>query len=212
MLYTDEDVSQIKKRAEVLTLLARSDNVSAEQLSLLNTMFEREASSNVKQVPALSEYDRFLTAVLDMQEKERESERGRQADLKKTGAELEERKRRLEQQLQQREELDAQLQEIRDRGKKVLELEQEAQTLKQKISAHEEAAAKLDVDKEVSTLVDNDKSLALQQAELETLERDYLEAEKNVFALMKEISTVGESNTGLLKLCEQLMKKIEAKK
>ena len=66
-----------------------------------------------------------------------------------------------------------------------------------------------DVAVDISEIVNNDKTIALQKREISALEEQYLESEQNVFQLEKEIEVVQEGNDELLKICEGLMSKIE---
>lgn len=80
-----------------------------------------------------------------------------------------------------------------------------------RISAFDEGIAKLerDVAVDISKLVDDDRHIALQRAELEALEKEYLLTEQQIFSLKRDVNTVSESNAELLKICDGLMKKIE---
>ncbi len=121
-----------------------------------------------------------------------------------------------------------------DRAKQSLvTLETHAAALRSKILAMDEAAAKVPVDVDVSALVQvdeqkkkkrkkkfdkenqtrkkNDQTLALQRAELASLETQYLGAEQSTFALHRDIRTVKEGNAELLRICDDLMRRIEMK-
>ena len=58
--YSEEDVSSIKRRAEILALLARSENVSRDQLHLLRDVTKDEQSRNAVVGPVVDAYSRFL--------------------------------------------------------------------------------------------------------------------------------------------------------
>ena len=211
MLYSEEDVEQIKKRAEVLSLLARSDNVSEEQLRLIKGLYQQEARHNRQSLPALEEYERFLNGVLELQGAELDQERQKTAQLQAARANLEKRKKALDEQLGSRHELDAQRARVDEAKARAAEAEQEMGRLRSQIVANEESLTKLNVT-DVSTLVEQDKGLALQRAELATLEKEYLKAEETIFSLSRDLRDVGESNAELLRICDQLMKKMEARK
>lgn len=210
MLYTAEDVEEIKRRAEQLTLL-RSDTVSGEQLSLLRQQCERETRANRQRLPALAEYDAFLSGVESMQGSERQQLQQRGATLREQTVQLQKREAALDETLARRTQLDALRAQIAEAKLRREMADKAVLTMQSQITGHEEALSKLNVT-DVSELVAQDAKLALQKAELETLEREYLRSEESIFALSRDLRTVGESNAELLRICDQLMKKIEAKK
>ena len=210
-MYTDEDVELIKKRAETLSLLSRADNVTSEQLANLRTLASEESLRNRAHVPALAEYDRFLTSVLELQAGERQDEENRTKKLGLKADELRQRNQALESQLESRSDLDAQRTQIAQVKAETEAAISATHALQAKISGNEEAMGKISVT-EVSAIVDHDRTLQMQRAELDMLEREYLKTEETIFALTRDSRAVGESNDELLRICDQLMKKAEAKK
>ena len=210
-MYTDEDVELIKKRAETLSLLSRADNVTSEQLANLRTLAGEESLRNRAHVPALAEYDRFLTSVLELQAGERQDEENRAKKLGQTADELRQRNQALESQLESRSDLDAQRTQIAQVKAETEAAISATHALQAKISGNEEAMGKISVT-EVSAIVDHDRTLQMQRAELDMLEREYLKTEETIFALTRDSRAVGESNDELLRICDQLMRKAEAKK
>ncbi len=71
MIYSDDDVAELKKRAQVLAMLTRSDNVTEEQMALLRSLWHQQHLDNARDVPALSHYAAFLESVVAMHKQER---------------------------------------------------------------------------------------------------------------------------------------------
>ena len=209
MLYSSEDVEELKKRAHVLAMLTRSDNVTPEQLQLLKKMHDSESRLNAANVPALAHYRAFLESLVATQQAERAAEAERHADLARKVDALRQKNATLEEAARSRREVDAaqaQAAALQERAQRARE---EAEVAKSKLVATEEAMAKLNVDVDISAMVERDKALALQRVELESLEKQYLEAEQSTFALHRDIRTVGEGNAELLRICTDLMQRIE---
>jgi ABC-type glutathione transport system ATPase component len=81
MIYNEEDVAELKKRAQVLAMLTRSDNVTAEQLALLRQLCEKEQRVNAVNAPALAHYQGFLEGVLALHERDKQEQRQRLTTL-----------------------------------------------------------------------------------------------------------------------------------
>ncbi len=208
-MFSDDDVVELKKRALVLSMLTRADNVTPEQLQLLRQLQESEARRNTVDVPALAHYRAFLDNLVSLQQAERVAEAERHAVLSRQVAALRERNVALEEASKARREVEAlqtQAAQLRARAERAREA---AEIAHSNLVATEEAIEKESGDVDVSALVERDKSLALQRAELESLEKQYLTAEQSTFALHRDVRTVAEGNAELLRICTDLMHRIE---
>jgi thiamine kinase-like enzyme len=153
MIYNDEDVAELKKRAQVLALLTRSDNVTSEQVLLLQSLWEKEARVNARNTPALDHYRSFLESLVKMQEGERMAEQSRHDVMNNELAELRKRNSMLESFVKNRHEVE-EVQRLVERAKERRGAAQaQASALTSKILAIEEATNKLVIDLDIGNLV-----------------------------------------------------------
>jgi chromosome segregation ATPase len=197
-----------------MTLLARSDNVSPEQVARLQELLEAETKHSAQHViPALKTYDDFLTKLVEAQKSELEAARKR-GTIEQENSRLLEAKRKLDDMEQDKRVLNTQKSELAKLKGDIQDTNAEIDSLTKKEIGFEEGISKLerDLKKDISDMVEGDKVVALQKAELEAIEKEYLQAEQSIFDLQRDIKMVSENNSDLLRLCDSLMKKIEETK
>lgn len=153
MIYNEDDVAELKKRAQVLAMLTNTNSVTPEQVALLRSLVEKEHRQNARNVPALDHYRRFLEDVVRIQENERASEQKRHESLQRELAELKRRNEALEAASNDRRELEKELSETDRLRDKLRASEAQANLLRSKILATEEAASKVPLEVDVSALV-----------------------------------------------------------
>ncbi len=209
--FSEEDKEHITRRAEVLALLARPDNVSREQLSLLSSVTADEAARNAAAAPVLNVYVRFLSDLAAQQRAVVEAAQLHTAAAKREHDALQARleaMRDVDEQRSANAAAAADLVRVQARTQDVLAA---IDVAKRRQAAHEDGIAKLEreVAVDIARLVEDDQRIALQRAELEALEKEYLLTEQRVFSLQRDANTVSESNAELMKICDTLMRRLE---
>lgn len=209
--FSEEDREHVARRAEVLALLARPDNVSREQLALLSRVTADERARNVSSVPVLDVYARFVADLAAQQRAALVAAQERTAVAKHEHDALQARLAALHGIDAQRSANAAASAELMRTQARTQDLIAAIDDARKRQTAHEEGIARLEreVAVDISRIVDDDQRIALQRAELEALEKEYLLTEQRVFSLQRDAKTVADSNAELMKICDALMRRLE---
>lgn len=210
--YSEEDVAAVRKRAEVLSLLARPDNVTPAQLQLLQSATHSERQRAACASPVVDAYRRFLDDTAAAHAAELAQARARTAAARAEHAKLQARVEAL-QDAEARASAAAALQrDLATVRAQTTDTQRAVEAARARQRAFEEGSAKLERELalDIARLVDDDQRVALLRAEREALEKEYLLTEQRIFSLQRDLVTVGQNNAELLKVCEALMARLEA--
>lgn len=210
-LFTDDDVEGLRRRAQALSLA--SDAVGAESVGLLRSLCTAQRRTNEVDAPTIDKMSAFLDGFSAATHGER---RAAEAATKALAAEVSALGVRLNdlsasdipRAEAEGSALRERLAEVRRRRDAAVS---QAEALRGRLEAMEAASVKVAAEVDVRAVVEADPGLALQRSQLDALERAYLAAEERTFGLIRDLRTMGEGNAELLRICNDLMHRLESK-